>query len=480
MRQLASPNILAALYLLLVVAPPAGSCMAQRADNSQIERIRQELVERYAPGRGIIYLTIVPINDIVKQLQDDAQRSRMVNVSDVIISMLIDFRKSQLKPSMSIKEDIAFLKLDLRNKEAIFKLASDSDTSIHTINWSPDQVVLIAELCNRLLDGRHRAAEAREAIKSNRLTVTAALNELDKLRNDPYVSFESTALVLADLRVRVKEKPNELETLRQTDPQVYAVLAQLNSSFDSTVTEAELERLLTTGNSAEVALASSQVTALRSSLDQNFGEAQEALALFKFDIAEDASLRIQTANHFLAQYPQSVKRAEVARRLAVQISELPDPDKRVEGLERLQGLFKELNETSFIDLLLLRAYSQANRPEDALRVGSAYIEKNPDDVVALVQLAVIDQSLIKRLDPPLTRQSLQYGDRAINLIEADRKPANIDAESWNKSKTAWLAKLYQASASIHSLRGESVLAERKSNRAMALYLELGKATSEIY
>jgi len=50
----------------------------------------------------------------------------------------------------------------------------------------------------------------------------------------------------------------------------------------------------------------------------------------------------------------------------------------------------------------------------------------------------------KRKNPKFIEQSLKYGSRAIELMEADKKPANVDDADWKKYKTEVLPELYQS------------------------------------
>ncbi|HYJ45965.1 MAG TPA: hypothetical protein VEV81_05065 [Pyrinomonadaceae bacterium] len=86
----------------------------------------------------------------------------------------------------------------------------------------------------------------------------------------------------------------------------------------------------------------------------------------------------------------------------------------------------------------------------------------------LYALAVTGIDEARRQNPKFAKQSQQYGVKAIELIEADKRPEGISVEQWNKNKAIWLPQLYQSLGLLSFMNGNSAEALPKLEKAAAL------------
>lgn len=186
--------------------------------------------------------------------------------------------------------------------------------------------------------------------------------------------------------------------------------------------------------------------------------ADEAKALKKIQDGKDTAAKLQAAGEYVKKYPKSAKRTEVANYLAGQIHDTKDAAQKITLSETYLTTFNDPAETNIITPIMLDAYISAKRLDDAFRIGGAYLEKNPTQVEALTRLALNGADEASRNNLKYAAQSQQYGTKAIELIEADKKPEAMDDAAWQQYKARWLPELY---------RGLGYLALRSNNAAEA-------------
>lgn len=138
-------HIISFTVLLLLVRVFEGRSFAQSAD----ARLN-ELKAKYLWGS--IYLTYVPISSLTNLLANSANYQEVSKrAGESVLSILLDFLKTHKRPR--INEAIAFVEIDLNRKEAGFKWANDNDGVISQIPWTAQQVVQVADLCDKWLSG---------------------------------------------------------------------------------------------------------------------------------------------------------------------------------------------------------------------------------------------------------------------------------------------------------------------------------------
>ena len=184
----------------------------------------------------------------------------------------------------------------------------------------------------------------------------------------------------------------------------------------------------------------------------------EAKAATKVNTATDASAKLQAADEFVKKYPKSEVRGQVARHVAVHIGNVQDAGQRISLSEKFLTTFNAPDEADLVARTLLDAYLDVSRDADAFRAGAAWLQKNPDDVDVLRRLSVAAGNAAIKNNNDFVPQGRQYAAKAIELIEADKKPAAWEAAQWAEYKTKWLPAIY---------REAGVLAIRANDRAAA-------------
>src|SRR6266404_5012620 len=157
----------------------------------------------------------------------------------------------------------------------------------------------------------------------------------------------------------------------------------------------------------------------------------EEQSLFKSIMdAPDAAAKLNAGETLIKKYPRSVGRPRVARALADQISRVTDAAQKVTLAQEFSVAFKEPSEQQMIAPVLIDAFVAAKRFDEAFSAGTEFVSRNPDAILVLVQLLSVGIDQAKNHNPRFIPQSLQYGNHAIELIEADKKPADMDDAGW--------------------------------------------------
>jgi hypothetical protein len=124
---------------------------------------------------------------------------------------------------------------------------------------------------------------------------------------------------------------------------------------------------------------------------------------------------------------------------------------------------------------LIESLLNSSKFEEAFNEGSKYIEKKPDDVVVLAQLAWAGANQAQKQSqssqaPPaaLLQKATTAGAKAVELLEGDKKPADMDATYWNNFRNTWLPRLYQAQGVILFVNKDIPAAKDKLEKAAGL------------
>ena len=102
-------------------------------------------------------------------------------------------------------------------------------------------------------------------------------------------------------------------------------------------------------------------------------------------------------------------------------------------------MFKEPTDAEVIEPILVDSYFSASRWDDGFRVASAYLAKNPNDLAVLTQVTIEGVEQAKKSNPKFVQQSQQYGSKAIELIEAGKKPETFDDAKMGRVSNSMVA-----------------------------------------
>jgi hypothetical protein len=213
----------------------------------------------------------------------------------------------------------------------------------------------------------------------------------------------------------------------------------------------------------------------------------ENSAIKKISDAKTPAAKLEAGAQFVKQYPKSEKRLEVAKHIAGSIGSVTDFPERITLAERFLTIFNAPDEAALITEALIDAYIMVPRPSDAFRLAEGWLQKNPDDVDLLRRLAVLAGNEAIKGSTDFIKQGQDYGKKAIAQIEADRKPANMDATKWTDYKTRNLAALYRELGILAMRAGDKATVKSSMEKAAelkstdpAVYILLSQLANDDY
>jgi hypothetical protein len=191
-------------------------------------------------------------------------------------------------------------------------------------------------------------------------------------------------------------------------------------------------------------------------------------ALRKIQNAKDVQAKLQASAEFLKKYPKSAQRANVAMYVAGEIARLQDPAQVIAFSENFLNTFKEPSDAAIITPILIEAYIKANKLDEAFQRATSFLEKNPENVPLMVEMARLSTQQAQAGNSKFVAQGQKFGAKAIELIEADKKPEHMDADRWGEYKTKWLPQLYQWIGFLSFISNNLADAKAKLEKAASL------------
>jgi hypothetical protein len=174
----------------------------------------------------------------------------------------------------------------------------------------------------------------------------------------------------------------------------------------------------------------------------------ERAAAAKVDEAKGTEAKLQAADAFVHKYPKSALRPKMAEALSNEIADHQNKQLQIGLAENYLNLFNNPGEDERIVELLLRDYINAGRADGAFNFAAARLARNPNDVDLLRSLAIAASNESINGHNAYAAQGLQYGTKAIAMIESDQKPEGIEDAKWATYKAEWLPALYLATGII--------------------------------
>jgi hypothetical protein len=210
-------------------------------------------------------------------------------------------------------------------------------------------------------------------------------------------------------------------------------------------------------------------------------------AFAKFEKANGAEAKIQAGAEFIKKYPKSTLRPQVAKAVADEIAKTSDEQLKISLAETYLDFFSDPSEAALVNDALLNAYINAGSTDKAFKMGSARLAKNPEDVDLLRSLAVIASNETIKDNKTYSAQGLQYGAKAIELLEADKRPEGVDEAKWAAYKAESLPTLYRATGIIAYKTNDKATAMARLQKAAdmkfsdpGVYLILSELTYDDY
>ena len=182
----------------------------------------------------------------------------------------------------------------------------------------------------------------------------------------------------------------------------------------------------------------------------------------------DPEAKLKSAAVLIKKYPKTVIRPRVAQGMADEVANVKDNSQKLTLAQELQTTFNEPSEAQLIGPVVVQAYADAGQPDEAFAKGAQFLTQTPDALRLLVQLVAIGTDQVKKRNPKLISQTIDYGDNAVALIEADKKPTNFDDARWKSYKSETLPGLYQSLGLLHFSKGDRGTALAKFRKSAEL------------
>lgn len=214
-----------------------------------------------------------------------------------------------------------------------------------------------------------------------------------------------------------------------------------------------------------VALSLSSVNAQRDTTP--IPPSAETVAFMTVRTASNPAAKLAAAEDFVAKFPSSSKRPEVAEMVATQISTVRNPAVAVTLVDRARAIFTNPDELAFIKPVALEVFADAGRADEAFQLATEILGTKPDELWILIKMAFLGAQEARKRNQKYVEGAVRYGTRAIEIIETDQKPANIDGESWAELKSS-LPNLYQQIGILNLTQGRTEEAKTLFNKATKL------------
>lgn len=190
---------------------------------------------------------------------------------------------------------------------------------------------------------------------------------------------------------------------------------------------------------------------------QGLAQAQtEADALAAIKLATNPTTKLTAAEDFIARFPNSNARLTVAELVSTELLKIKDGAVALALLERARAVFTTDQEREVFQRVALRAYAMGDRPDDAFALASEMLAKNPDDLTVLLRMTQLGSDEARKRNRKHADVALQYGLKAIALIEA------------GTTHKADLASLYQQTAILYLAAGNTQEAKSRLTKASTL------------
>jgi hypothetical protein len=194
----------------------------------------------------------------------------------------------------------------------------------------------------------------------------------------------------------------------------------------------------------------------------------EMKAAEKINKAKTAEAKLQAAAEFLKKYPKSALRQRVAEAVAAIVLAEQDAQLQVSLAETYRVVFNQPGEADLVAGKLLVSYINAGRAEEAFAHGREWLAKNPEDVNILSGLTVLASNEANKNNGKFIAEGRRYGQQAVALIEADKRPASIEEGQWAGYKAQRLPAIYRELGVLAMRAGDEAAAKAAMEKAAEL------------
>lgn len=197
---------------------------------------------------------------------------------------------------------------------------------------------------------------------------------------------------------------------------------------------------------------------------------EEAKALQKINVAPSTSEKTKQVVEFLKKFKKTTQRAKLAEFLSNQIIIEKDPNVKLQTALQYIAIFDQPGEVVLVKPALIDAYAQLGKFDEAYSEGAKYLASQPEDVFVLAQLGFTGALQIQKNGPTWkhAKAAAEHATKAVELMEADKKPPSTDAKYWSDYRNAWLPRIYQANGLIAYFSNERAKAKDNLEKSAGL------------
>ncbi len=215
--------------------------------------------------------------------------------------------------------------------------------------------------------------------------------------------------------------------------------------------------------------------------------ADEEKLIKKIEAGKDFASKLKTTTDLVKKFPKSAARPQVVNYLGTEVFSSKDDTQSIANAQQFFLLFTEPSEMDVIIPNLIFSYLNQKQIGEAFSIGETFISRNPDDVAIRLQLAIEGSNQLRSGNKSFISQTLSFSNKAIELIEANKKTKNLTDETWKEYQTIWLPKLYLSVGIVkisQKNRTEAIVALKKTAslepKEINAWLLLGTTYDEEY
>lgn len=199
----------------------------------------------------------------------------------------------------------------------------------------------------------------------------------------------------------------------------------------------------------------------------------EAKALQKINAAPNTTEKTKLVVEFIKKFKKTTQRTKLAEFLSNQIIIEKDNNVKLQTAQQFIATFDQPGEADLVKPALIDGYAQTGKLDEAFNEAAKYLATQPEDVFVYSQLGFAGAQYIQKSGlngPPWkhTKTASEYASKAVELMEADKKPEKTDAKFWAEFRNAWLPRIYQANGLIAYFLGDRAKAKDSLEKSAGL------------
>ena len=172
----------------------------------------------------------------------------------------------------------------------------------------------------------------------------------------------------------------------------------------------------------------------------------ERKAIEKINNGANPEAKMKAAGDFMKKHSKSSLRPRVATYVAEEITRVTNKQQRASLVQNYLSMFNLPEEGDQVRPQLIEDLLEAGKFDQALGEATQYLSRNPDDVTVHISVAWAGANQIQKqsASPKLVEAANLSSAKAVEMMEADQRPARFTPEGWTAYRDSWLYRLYQA------------------------------------